>query len=387
MASTASNKIFLRLAGIAGLIIVALAVSACALSEANSEEPSYRIVAYAGGDMDYWSMDVEKLTHVNFAFAHINDDGEIYFRDEAEAGARLAQLQALKARNPDLKLLVSVGGWGADGFSDAALTEESREIFSRSAVDMIKRYGLDGIDIDWEFPGQPGPGIKYREEDKQNFTAMMRSLREHIDALSDERGLEGDDRYLLTIASNDNQRFFDHTEMDEVHPHLDFVNAMTYDMASVGSSIAAHHAGLYQSGPDGPSRTAASSIQIHLDAGIPAHKIVLGVAFFGRGWTVANRKNNGLLQPVDEWYGFIQYDELVDEYIDKNGFERRWDDEAKSPYVWNPESRVFISYDDPESLRHKTEFIRERGLGGVMYWHHAYDPSQELLDVLYEGLR
>lgn len=352
-----------------------------------AESPSYRIIAYAGGDMDYWRIDATKLTHINYAFAHVNEDGEIYFRNETQAARNISQLQALKSKNPDLKLLVSVGGWGADGFSDAALTEESREIFALTGMEMIKQHGLDGIDIDWEFPGQPGPGIKYREEDKENFTLMLKVLREHVDALSEERGRTGENRYLLTIASNDNQRFFDHTEMDKLHVYLDFVNVMSYDMFSVGSATTGHHTGLYRSGPEKPSRTTESAIRLHLEAGIPPENVVLGAAIYGRGWTGVNPENNGLYQPFDEFYRFIHYSELVENYIGKNGFERRWDDQAKAPFLWNSESRTFISYDDPESMRHKAKFIREQGLGGVMYWHHGYDPDEELLDALYGALK
>lgn len=355
-----------------------------AVSEA--EAHSYRIVAYAGGTMDYGNMDVTKLTHINYAFALVNDDGEAHFRDRSTSAQHLAQLQALKAKNPNLKLLVSVGGWGADGFSDAALTDESREVFSRSGVAMIRQHGLDGIDIDWEFPGQPGPGITYREEDKENFTLMMKSLREHLDILSSERGLAGDVRYLLTIASNDDQDFFDHTQMGEVHTYLDFVNVMSYDMFSIGSPTTGHHTGLYQSGPDAPPRTTDAAIRRHLEAGIPPEKIVVGAAFYGRGWTDVNPENNGLHQPFGEWYDFIHYSDLVENFIGKNGFERHWDDAAKAPFLWNPEPRTFISYDDAESMKHKAEFIKRHGLGGVMYWHHSYDPSQELLNALYTGL-
>jgi len=112
---------------------------------------------------------------------------------------------------------------------------------------MIEAYALDGIDIDWEFPGQPGPGIKFRPEDKRNFTLMLASLREHVDSLSDARGLTGDDRHLLTIASNDDQRFFDHTEMDRLHPYLDFVNIIAYDMFTSGSPTTGHTTGLSRS--------------------------------------------------------------------------------------------------------------------------------------------
>lgn len=332
-------------------------------------------------------MDVEKLTHINYSFANVNEEGKIFFRDELEAAQRLARLQKLKAKNPDLKLLVSVGGWGADGFSDAARTTESRNIFSESAVDLIKTYGLDGIDVDWEFPGQPGPGIKYRPEDKQNFTLMMKSLRTHLDSLSNVRGLTGDDRFLLTIASNDNQAFFDHTEMGEVQQYLDFVNVMSYDMFSVGSETTGHHTGLYQSSPDAPTRTTEAAIQRHLNAGIPANKVVLGAAFYGRSWSGVKPKNNGLYQAFEEFYEFISYTKLQAEFIGKNGFERYWDEGAKAPYLWNPDKQIMITYEDPESLKHKTEYIKEMGLGGVMYWHHSYDPSEKLLETLYNGLR
>lgn len=352
-----------------------------------SDRLSYRIIAYADGGMDSWDMGVDKLTHINYSFAHVNEKGKIYFRKETEAAQRLARLQKLKAKNPDLKLLVSVGGWGADGFSDAALTSKSRNTFSESAVDLIKTYGLDGIDIDWEFPGQPGPGIKYRPEDKGNFTLMLRSLRKHLDSLSNERGLTGDDRYLLTIASNDDQSFFDHTEMNKVHPYLDFVNVMSYDMFSVGSETTGHHTGLYQSSPDAPARTTEAAITRHLDAGIPARKIVLGAAFYGRSWSGVLSKDNGLYQPFEEFYEFIPYVRLEENFINKEGFKRYWDDGAKAPYLWNPNKQIMVTYEDPESLKHKADYIQEKGLGGVMYWHHSYDPSEILLETLYEALR
>ena len=369
-----------------GLFVLLAASTPGCTSTEHIDTSEYRVIAYAGGNMDYWRMGAEKLTHINYAFALVNDDGEIYFRNEARSAAHLAQLQALKAKNPDLKLLVSVGGWGADGFSDAALTEESRELFARTGIDMVKQYGLDGIDINWEFPGQPGPGIVYRPEDQQNFTYMMRELRRQADELSDERGLSGNDRILVTIASNDNQRFFDYTEMHLVHQYLDFVNVMSYDMLSVGSRATGHHTGLFQGGPDAPSRTLESSVRIHLDAGIPREKIVIGAAFYGRGWTGVNPENNGLYQAVGEWYGAPAYSRIKAEYINTNGFTRYWDDTAKSPWVWNPESRTFISYDDPESLMHKARFVREMGLGGIMYWHHRHDPEEELLDAIYTHL-
>jgi chitinase len=374
---------------LATFVVGAMLLSACqslrvAAPAGDAFQP--RIIAYVGGRTNIWTVDAEKLTHINYAFGQVNDSGEVYLRNPNSPG-HLAQIQALKAKNPGLKVLVSVGGWGADGFSDAALTEASREKFSASAVDLLKRYGLDGIDLDWEFPGQRGPGIKFRPEDKENFTSMLVSMREHLDALSDERGLVGPARYLLTIASNDNQRFFDFTEMDKLHPYLDFVNVMTYDMFSSGSQTTGHHTGLFRSsGPDAPTRTSEDAIQRHLDAGIPPRNIVLGVAFYGRGWSGVDPTNNGLFQPFERFAGAWGYDTIKEQFNESTGFVRYWDESARAPYLWNADSTMLISYDDPESLWHKAQYVRGAGLGGIMYWEQSHDPDQVLLDVIHSSL-
>ena len=347
---------------------------------------SYRVVGYVRPSAEIWRIDARKLTHINYAFALISPEGALYFRND-RAPAHLAQLQALKRRNPHLKLLVSVGGWGADHFSDAALTDSSRQAFARDAVDLIETYALDGIDLDWEYPAQPGPGIVYRPEDRENFTLLLEAMRTRIDSLSDARGLAGDERILLTIASNDDAAYFEHTEMEKLHVYLDFINVMTYDFFSSGSAMTGHHTGLYRSAHEGaPDRTAAAAIDRHLQAGIPPEKVVLGVAFYGRGWTGVRPERNGLNQPFDRFTRAYAYRLLVDQYINRRGFVRYWDDAAKAPYLWNPDSTTFISYEDGESLRHKAAFVRARGLGGIMYWEHSLDPAEALLGVIDEAL-
>lgn len=346
-----------------------------------------RIIGYVVGWKPIEIEDPRRLTHINYAFAQVSDEGEIVFANNEDAPQHLAQLNAMKQQNPDLKILVSVGGWGADGFSDAAFTQEARERFARSGVALIQQHGIDGIDLDWEYPGQPGPGIKHRPEDKQNFTLMLAELRAQLDALSDEQGRTGNDRYTLTIASTDGV-YFEHTEMDRLHHHLDWINIMTYDFFGPWSDITGHHTGLYRSdNPDAPDRSSAASVQRHLDEGIPADKLVLGVAFYGRGWTGVNPEQNGLHQPYERATGSYAYSVLKDEYIDQRGFERMWDDAAKAPYLWSADSTTFITYDDPESLQHKAEFVRARGLGGVMFWEHAHDRDEELLRALNQHLR
>src|ERR1700722_13173165 len=150
----------------------------------------YRIVAYVAG----WSIPAvihpEKLTHINFAFAQITPAGRAEIAN-GELEASLHRLVALKSTNPRLKVIVSIGGGMADGFSDAALTETSRALLVDSAVDLLRQFSADGIDLDWEYPGQGVAGIKYRDEDRQNFTRRLAMLRTRLDAASVAQGRTG----------------------------------------------------------------------------------------------------------------------------------------------------------------------------------------------------
>jgi chitinase len=351
-----------------------------------AKEPKYRIVGYVFRPSNIQSIAADKLTHINYAFALVSNDGEVVLKNP-DAPAHLSQLQALKAKNPSLKIIVSVGGWGADNFSDAALTDTSRDKFAKSVTALIKRYALDGIDLDWEYPGQPGPGIKYRPEDKENFTSLLKILRQQLDSLSDERGRKGTERYLLTIASAAGN-YFEHTEMDKLHAYLDWINIMAYDFYTSAAKTTGHHTGLFRSLSAGDSTAyAEASVKQHLDAGIPARKLVIGVAFYGRSFSAVHPENNGLYQPYDRYAGQYSYSVLTRDFINKQGFKRFWDEAAKAPYLWNPDSATFITYDDPASLKAKAEFVKAHRLGGIMYWENSHDLDGLLLSTIFDGLR
>ena len=323
----------------------------------------------------------EKLTHVNFAFARIDDGGRVVFQDP-RYGPALDSLVALKRRNPALRVLISVGGWEADGFSDAALTEASRATFAHSAVELMRRHGADGLDMDWEYPGQGAGGIRFRAEDKQNFTLLLAELRRALDAASEADGRKGAERYLLTIASADRE-YFEHTEMDRLHVHLDWINVMTYDFFNSLTPTTGHHAGLYASEFAAPTdRNADASIRQHLAAGIPPDKLVLGVPFYGRRFEGVDALHEGLHRPYARYGGDHSYAELVQSFIGRDGFERRWDARARAPFLWNGATGTFISYEDPESIRAKMGYAREKGLGGVMFWELSQDREGELLDTI-----
>lgn len=346
----------------------------------------FRIVAYVAG----WSIPPvihpEKLTHINFAFAHIDGGGNVTFEYPNLASA-LKSLLALKKQNPRLKVIVSVGGWTADGFSDVALTDASRNKFARSAVELLREYDVDGIDLDWEYPGQGVAGIKYRTEDKQNFTLLLKTLRAQLDAASKEESRTGRDRYTLTIASADRE-YFNHTEMDKLHVYLDWLNIMSYDFFNSLTSTTGHHAGLYASEFAAPTdRNADSSVKQHIAAGIPPDKLVLGVAFYGRGFAGVQPPNNGLNQPYKRYDGDHRYADLEDKFIGSRGFVRYWDERARAPYLWNGASKTFITYDDPQSIRAKADYVRDNRLGGMMFWELSQVRNDELLDVIVKSLR
>lgn len=364
---------------------ILLAFAGCEIGKRGIRLPdlgTYRVVGYVGGRADMDQIDPTRVTHLNYAFAKINEEGELFFNN-SESEQHLAQLNVFRERNPRLKILLSVGGWGAEHFSDVALTEVSRRRFANSVALFVEDYGLDGIDLDWEYPGQPGAGNKFREADRENFTLLLEVVRRHLDMLEAQTGRS----YLLTIATAANKRYFDHTEMDKVHPLVDFINVMTYDMYTSGSKTTGHHAGLYRSAfGDGSSKFGEAAVALHLEAGIPPHKIVLGVPFYGRGWTGVAPVDQGLFQEYERFTRAYSYRLLQEQYIDQRGFIRYWDASARAPYLWNADSTTLISYEDPMSLRYKVDYIKDRGLGGIMFWEYSLDDNGTLLGTVVDAL-
>jgi GH18 family chitinase len=334
--------------------------------------------------LDPATIAAEKLTHINYAFANIKDG--LVVEGFAHDDENFRVLTGLRRRNPDLKVLVSVGGWTwSGGFSDAVLTKESRRRFVESAVDFVRRHDLDGFDVDWEYPGLPGYGNVNRPEDKENFTALMSDLRAAFDREGAARGRH----YQITFAAGSSSSFLAHIETDAVQAFVDYVNLMTYDFREAESEPqAGHHSNLYANPADVHRQSADRSVREFLNAGVPASKLVLGVPFYGHAWAEVEPAGDGLYQegkPPRERVG-THYASLA-ALATQPGWVRRWDALAQAPYLWNADKRVFIAYDDPESLRLKTRYIREHGLAGAMFWEYRADPTGALLGTLFEGLR
>jgi chitinase len=362
---------------------VAMASGAAETSLTQPEDIAPKIVAYVQGGSIPAVIHAEKLTHINYAFGRI--DANRALLDRPRVADDLARLRALETQNPQLAVMVSIGGWTADGFSDAALTDSSRHTFARSVVALLEQYNLDGVDLDWEYPGQGVAGIKYREADKQNFTLLLKALREELDAGGAARVRAGKRHYLLTIAAADRE-YFDHVEMDKLHVYLDWINEMAYDFFNSLTPTTGHHAALHRSDFASPTdRTGDAAVRQYLAAGVPASKIVLGVPFYGRGFAGVTPQNHGLYQRYQRSNDFDSYAQLVESFIDKQGFVRYWDAAARAPYLWNSASRSFITYEDPQSLAIKRCYVRHMHLGGIMFWELNLDRNDELLDVIARG--
>jgi chitinase len=361
-------------------------------SAQNSDPVEYLVVGYVAGyrDFDFSTIKADKLTHINYAFANVID-GEVHFDtteiDNTELKASdIEALHALKRINPDLKILVSVGGWVWSGnFSDCALTEKARQKFAKSCAAFVKKYRLDGIDIDWEYPNQVGAGNVHRVEDVENFTLLLKSVREHLDSLA---AVENTGHLLLTIATGADSTYLANTRLGEVSKYLDFLNIMSYDLYHGNDAITGHHSNLYPSMQTGPKDISVSkSVEMHLAAGVPIKKINLGIPFYGRKWEkVKSDENNGLFQDAGSTGQIAYYRTLATTCTEEHGYREFWDDAAKAPMLWHPDSAIFISYENAQSIAHKMDFVKEKGLGGVMFWEYSDDHESRLLDAIHQGL-
>jgi chitinase len=374
-----------RAKGSAALAAGWLALAAVSVPAAALEAGRPVVVGYVfprDGPLRQGEIAARKLTHVNYAFVEIRG-GRVVEGGPDEA-ADLALLTALRKDAPGLRVLASVGGWlGSKGFSALARSAAGRARFAASAVEFLRRHDLDGLDVDWEYPGQPGAGNPHGPQDRASFTALLAELRAALDRDGQARGRP----LLLTIAAAASAEYLEKTEMAKAQASLDLVNLMTYDfLIPEGGDKAGHHANLRAHPRDPEARSAEGVVRAYLAAGVPAAKLVLGVPFYGRAWAGLDSPQDlyGRGRPVpgfDASYGALA------KIIGKAGWVRGWDAAAQAPYLWNAGRHTFVTYDDPESLRLKCRYVRAQGLAGVMFWEYHADPTGALLDALEAGLR
>ena len=383
--------------------------------EGGSASRPDRIIGYYAGwtstTKNFTPADIpaEQLTHVNYAFGLIDDDGRAMLQDPQEdighpsladssdlssLGCNFQQLQLLKERHPHLQTLISLGGWTGSGrFSDAVATAESRRRFVDSIIALfITRWPgvFDGIDIDWEYPVCCGlPENAYRPEDRRNCTLLFAELRRQLDALGAVTG----QRYLLTAAIPAGRDLPTGCfELRECAAILDWINVMTYDMnGSERSGITNFNAPFHESAAD-PRDTRVKrdwsvegTVEVFTEAGVPREQIVVGVPFYGRGFTGVPNENNGLYRPFTGTLG-ADYDAIKAEYLPR--FQRFRHSESEVPWLYDAASGTMLSYDDPVSIARKTDYVKEHGLGGVMIWELSGDDEEKsMLTAISSRLR
>jgi len=314
-------------------------------------------------------VDAQSLDRVNYAFANIKDGRMV--TGFAHDGENFAYLASLRKARPGFTVLVSVGGWEwSTNFSDMALTKRSRAVFINSVMDFLLRYDLDGLDIDWEYPGLRGAGHPFRPEDKQNFTSLVRTLRKRFDRETRRTHR----RLYLSIAAGASLSYLEHTEMNKVQRYVDTVNLMSYDYVVPGEGVTGHHSPLFTDPAEPRHYSTDASVQVFEEAGVPAAKILLGVPFYGHVWGQVPDVDHGLRQPGKSIHSDATYGAITSTML-RQGYVRYWDATAGVPWLYNAGKQIFVSYEDPESLASKCRYVVTRKLGGMMFWDYEGDPD------------
>ncbi|MFZ9046540.1 MAG: glycoside hydrolase family 18 protein [Cyclobacteriaceae bacterium] len=385
--------------------LLGLSLISCSPADKTPREPI--IMAYYVPERDWQpaSIPVEKLTHIIFSFTHVID-GAMKFRHPEISGPKLRDLVAQKHRNPNLKVMIACGGWGADGFSDMASSVEGRRKFISSAQAFIRKYKLDGLDIDWEYPAISGAGTRARPEDKENFTLLMQGLRASLDEL--------DRSQTLTFASAGWKRYYDNIELASVLEVVDYMNIMTYDQVSGVSQYTGHHTPLgnvpraslngtpmaafldarYRADStrgwtsDSDTRSVEKIVDYLVRKGVAPKQLVIGAAFYGRAWKGVSPELNGLYQlSKGIHFGWYAYHKIRSEIEPDSRYLRFWDSEAKAPFFYNATDSILLSYDDTVSVRMKMDYAVKQRLGGLMFWELGNDTKEPggLLDAIYSS--
>lgn len=314
--------------------------------------------------------DAKNLDQLNFSFALIQN-GEA-------SGSHWSSISSYKAfieRNPHILPVLSIGGWGADGFSQAASTADGRMRLVDSTLILMEKHGFLGLDIDWEYPGSSAAGIKSSANDRENFTLLLQAFREGLDRLTAQDGRER----LLAIAVGAVPSLTANIDCAAVGNIVDQVNLMTYDLQT--ANVASHHTALY-SGNDSYPHSTDNAVNAYVRAGIPRGKIMIGAAFYGRIFTLADETATPVFaSAVDSGAKTLSYNNLRD-YLASATVA--FDEAAKAPYATDGKS--FATYDDPTSIRHKGAYVTQNGLMGMMCWEYGGDSSGELLAAMHDSL-
>jgi chitinase len=314
--------------------------------------------------------DFTKIDVVNYSFGKI-EDGKVTIK-------HLKNLdKVFSVKHDELKIVLSIGGWGADGFSEGVKTRENRTILIDSILDLINQYHFDGVDLDWEYPTSSVGGITSSPDDKENFTFFLSELRKAMDEVNPE--------LILTIAVGAGGKIPNYIEVEKLSSIIDYLHIMTYDMMNLEKNFTDHHTNLYGSVYK-CDISANLVVNTYHQLGMPIEKIVIGAAFYGHYATTAPSETNGIglpcLTPLTQ---AMSYTEIKTKYLNNPNFKHYFDEEAKASWLFD--GTTFISYDDETSIFFKCLYIKSRNLAGIMFWQLTGDKTGTLLDTIYTNLK
>jgi len=335
------------------------------------------------------------VSHLLYAFLRLCGPGRLPADERGCAGRRdfeIAQatrheafdaaFARFKQREPGVKVLASVGGWGgSDPFFHLANDASKRAAFAASAADFLRAHAaFDGIDIDWEHPTANGSanGVALgAPEDGRGYALLMHDLRTALDALGAQTGR----RYLLTSAIATHSELVRKIDYRDAQRSLDLVFLMSYDFFGPWSAKPGHHAAL-RGGADDSLEGAIANL---VAAGVPAHKLVAGVAMYARGFSLAPK-----LAPYPGADGSLVYRELAALYLDREGrgtrgWQARFDEATGSWTLANERAQLMLGYDDPRAVIEKGRLAVKRGLAGVFAWELTQD-NGDLLEAMNLGV-
>lgn len=359
-------------------------------------EAAPQVAAYYDGGMPVSQIPADKLNDLIYAFGEPNDAGVCTPPTAAQSGT-FAALRELRKEHPALRLIVSIGGWdAAPQYSDIALTSRSRGRFAASCVQtFLVEQGFDGIDLDWEFPVHGGMN-RSRPQDRADATALVHEFRRRLDAL----GSRQHRHYLLTVATpagtwqqGGPYSVSDSYDLAALARSADWLNVMTYDMNTIFSPLSGFNAPL-DADPRDPAPQPArsqdnltSAVRYYESHGVPAAKVMLGVAFYGRGFVGVSPQDDGLYSRYSAVYAETPWKIIRSQFLTSPEWVRHWSATAKAPWLYEASQHIFFTYDDPISIGIKADFARRERLRGVMIWVLGEDdPENSLMSALVSHL-
>jgi len=374
------------------LALVALLAGACAQVPTTRPE----LVGYYASWAGQPAAGAERLSAIDFAFLALLPDGSVQVANPASDEAAIAGLREAKRRHPGLLLFGSVGGWtGSGNFSNMAHDPASRARFIATSLEFLRREGFDGIDIDWEYPGAIGTGCPAgvtceRSTDKEDFVALAREMRAALDAAGAVDGRA----YRITIAAGVDSKYASNEAgpwLARLAASLDWVNLMTYDYHGTWERTANFVAPLHRDPAAPTPESVDASVSLYLAEGIAPGKLVLGVPFYGKGWTgcAPGPRGDGLYQACaglarPDHEATFEFSYLEDQH--HPGLVPAWNAFAAEATLFDPATGTFVAYDDERSMREKARYARRRGLRGVMFWELTADRRGTLLRALADEL-